>query len=524
MHELRSRIMTPVRAVLLAGVALQLILPLLSTRLGLVIADVPITVGVLCAPAGFLRQARAHIGRERAGWALGIAASCLVGTSYILYTGYAVLGLEPGKPSPADLLSVIGGVVTLVGIALIAPRTHSARAGITHAIDVAIVTSSLFALAWQFVIAPATATLPPGTQTTFVVIMLPEIISAALALTLMSGTRASQQGRALHLLAAAMALFALAAVLSTHNATAGKPWYATGDGALYLIAGLLIFLSSRSSVGAADVSGRRALAGFWLVLPYVPVALAICAVSGMYLRTGALSPVLFWALVSGTVLALVRQFLGLLTIKRLLRNLDEQQERLRHAAHHDPLTLLPNRTAFHTGAVEALAAAGPDVHTGVLLLDLDGFKPINDGFGHAAGDAVLVAVGQRLRGGLRGHDTSARLGGDEFAVVLPGLDDPAEAEAIAARLLARIVAPVPIAGAQVQVGVSIGITTARGPGHDVDRLLREADHALYAAKAAGKGVARRYGEAEAAPRPEPAWPAAARQSYEPAPRAGSPHG
>ncbi|GAB1690276.1 diguanylate cyclase domain-containing protein [Krasilnikovia sp. M28-CT-15] len=506
MRELRNRIMTPVGAVLLAGVVLQLTLPLLPTRLGLVIADVPITVGVLCAPAGFLRRARAHTGRERAGWALGIAAACLVGTAYILYTGYAVLGLEPGKPGPADLLSVAGGVVTLAGITLIAPRPPGARAGITHVIDVAIVTGSLFALVWQFVIAPATATLSPGTRTTFVVIMLPEIISAAVALTLMSRTRASQQGRALHLLAAAMALFAVAAVVGTHNATAAKPWYATGAGALYLIAGLLIFLSSRSTVGAADVSGRRALAGFWSVLPYVPVALAICAISGIYVRSGTLSPVLFWALVSCTALALLRQFLNLLTIKRLLRDLDDQQERLRHAAHHDPLTLLPNRTAFHASAVKALAAAGPDVHTGVLLLDLDGFKPINDGFGHAAGDAVLVAVGQHLRGALRDTDTPARLGGDEFAVVLPGLDDPADAETVAARILAHIVTPVPTAGTQVQVGASIGITTACGPGHDIDRLLREADHALYAAKAAGKGVARRYTAAAVTPHPEPARP------------------
>ncbi|RZU50080.1 diguanylate cyclase (GGDEF)-like protein [Krasilnikovia cinnamomea] len=499
MRDLRHRVVTPVTAAVLAGVALQLILPLLSTRLGLVIASVPIAIAGFLAPIGFLRQSRAHTGRQRAGWALGIVGSLLLGASYTLYTGYAAFGLEPGKPNLADLLSVGSATVALVGIALAAPPLPGAMAGTTHLIDVATVAGSLFALVWQFVIPPATATLPLGNQLTFVLTLLPEIIAAALALTLMSRIQASADGRALHLLAAALALFALAAVGSTHNSTRGAPWYATGVGALYLTGGLLVALASRSTVGAADSSGRRALAGFWTALPYVPVALAICAVSGLYLRTGTLSPVLVWALVSSTGLAMLRQFLSLLTIKRLLSDLDEQQERLRHAAHHDALTGLPNRTAFHGRAAEALAAAGPDDHTGVLLVDLDGFKPVNDQLGHAAGDAVLIAVGRRLPDALRGTDTAARLGGDEFAVLLPNLNDPGEAELIAARIIGRLAAPVPTTDTQVRVGASVGMTTARGAGHSIDRLLREADHALYAAKAAGKSVVRRFA---AAPHPE----------------------
>ncbi|GAB1694268.1 diguanylate cyclase domain-containing protein [Krasilnikovia sp. M28-CT-15] len=503
MRKPRQRLATPVVAAVLAGAVLQLVLPLLSIRTGLVIASVPTAVAGFLAPFGFLRQARVRTGRERAGWGLGIVGSVLLGASYTLYTGYALFDLAPAKPNVADLLSVASATVALVGIALAAPPLPGALAGTTHVIDVATVAGSLFALVWQFVIAPATATLPLGSRLTFVVTLLPEIIAAALALTLMSRIQARADGRALHLLAAAMALFALAAVGSTHNSTEGKPWYAMGVGALYLTGGLLVALASRSTVGAADASGRRALAGFWTALPYVPVALAICAVSGLYLRSGTLSPVLVWALLCSTGLAMLRQFLSLLTIKRLLSDLDEQQERLRHAAHHDALTGLPNRTAFHGRAAEELAAAGPDDHTGVLLVDLDGFKPVNDQLGHAAGDTVLVAVGHRLPGALRGTDTAARLGGDEFAVLLPGLNDPAEAERIAARIIGRLAAPVPTADTQVRVGASVGITTAQGPGHGIDRLLREADHALYAAKAAGKSVVRRYA---AAPRPEPGWP------------------
>ncbi|WP_412744779.1 diguanylate cyclase domain-containing protein [Krasilnikovia sp. MM14-A1004] len=493
---------TPVVAAVLAGVALQLVLPLLSLRLGLVLASAPTAIAGFLAPFGFLRQSRAHAGRERAGWRLGIAGSLLLGASYTLYTGYAALGLAPAKPNLADLLSVASATVALVGIALAAPALPGVMAGTTHVIDVATVAGSLFALVWQFVIAPATATLPLGSQLTFVLTLLPEIIAAALALTLMSRLRASADGRALHVLAAALALFALAAVGSTHNATERAPWYAMGVGALYLTGGLLVALAGQSTVGAADASGRRALAGFWTALPYVPVALAICAVSGLYLRSGTLSPVLVWALLSSTGLAMLRQFLSLLTIKRLLSDLDEQQDRLRHAAHHDALTGLPNRTAFHGRAADALAAAGPDEHTGVLLVDLDGFKPVNDQLGHAAGDAVLVAVGERLPGALRGTDTAARLGGDEFAVLLPGLHDPGEAEMIAARIIGRLAAPVPTSDTQVRVGASVGMTTARGAGHSIDRMLREADLALYAAKAAGKSVVRRFTAATTHPEPD----------------------
>ncbi|MFI5492778.1 diguanylate cyclase domain-containing protein [Actinoplanes sp. NPDC051859] len=153
---------------------------------------------------------------------------------------------------------------------------------------------------------------------------------------------------------------------------------------------------------------------------------------------------------------------------------------------------MPNRAAFYTHAGKALATADRDRYTAILLLDLDGFKPVNDTLGHAAGDTLLVGVGARLTQAVRSGDIIARLGGDEFAAVLTGLDGPDRAHEISERLLDRLGAPLPVAGTVLQVRGSVGLSVVFGPGHDLETLLHQADTALYAAKAAGKGVVRRH--------------------------------
>ena len=146
-----------------------------------------------------------------------------------------------------------------------------------------------------------------------------------------------------------------------------------------------------------------------------------------------------------------------------------------HRALHDPLTNLPNRSLFldRLRQAEQRAARANSV-VGVLFVDLDGFKSINDSLGHARGDELLIAVAKRLSETLRAGDTAARLGGDEFAVLLDGLTDEREAMTVAARMLEALR---PIAPA------SIGVATARQPGGD---LLRDADLAMYQAKAQGR--------------------------------------
>jgi diguanylate cyclase (GGDEF)-like protein len=192
------------------------------------------------------------------------------------------------------------------------------------------------------------------------------------------------------------------------------------------------------------------------------------------------TPVVF-----GVGLALVTWFTLVLTRSR--RETVAHAERNRQQALHDALTGLPNRTLLRQRAEEALAgpAAGA---VGLVLIDLDRFKEINDTLGHAHGDVVLQAVADRLRATVRGSDTVARLGGDEFAVLLTGVEDVESARQLAGRALAAMEAPIEVDGVSLDVDASIGIALSGAHGDDVESLLQNADIAMYSAKDQGLGV------------------------------------
>jgi diguanylate cyclase (GGDEF)-like protein len=169
---------------------------------------------------------------------------------------------------------------------------------------------------------------------------------------------------------------------------------------------------------------------------------------------------------------------------RALAAVMELKERLSHEARHDPLTGLANRSLF-SQRVEA-ALARDDNAPAVLFLDLDDFKAVNDTLGHAAGDALLVTVAERLRASLREEDLAARLGGDEFAVLLEHAPTAVEAERAAERVLGALLAPLTVEGRALRVRASIGVALARGVAITADELLRNADLAMYTAKAGGR--------------------------------------
>lgn len=168
---------------------------------------------------------------------------------------------------------------------------------------------------------------------------------------------------------------------------------------------------------------------------------------------------------------------------RLQQELSVEREKLAHQALHDPLTGLPNRTLLYDRTAQALRSTGRyGGSLALLFVDLDDFKVINDGFGHEAGDALLVDVAGRLRAEVRPSDTAARLGGDEFIVLCERLEDPEhDAVAIARRLLAALRRPFELHGKTVSISASIGIAVTTG-GEAPDTLVSRADGAMYRAK------------------------------------------
>jgi diguanylate cyclase (GGDEF)-like protein/PAS domain S-box-containing protein len=170
------------------------------------------------------------------------------------------------------------------------------------------------------------------------------------------------------------------------------------------------------------------------------------------------------------------------------------EAQLVHRSLHDPLTGLPNRLLFQDRLWHALERGRrEDTPTCVLITDLDGFKAINDELGHPMGDLVLVTFAERLRAVLRASDTAARLGGDEFSIVCENTE-PADAQILAERLRASVTEPLSLAGTPVSVGLSIGIGSVTGgdhPGDVYERVVREADDAMYADKARRRREARR---------------------------------
>jgi diguanylate cyclase (GGDEF)-like protein len=176
-------------------------------------------------------------------------------------------------------------------------------------------------------------------------------------------------------------------------------------------------------------------------------------------------------------------------LKRAEEALRASEEKIRHNALHDPLTGLPNRTLFMDRLGQALTQSRrqPEYLFAVLFLDLDRFKIINDSLGHLTGDQLLITLARRLESSMRGLDTVSRLGGDEFVILLDNLKEPSDALRIAERLQRECSQPFHLDGHEIFTGVSIGIAfSSAGYTHPAE-ILRDADTAMYRAKAEGRG-------------------------------------
>lgn len=178
---------------------------------------------------------------------------------------------------------------------------------------------------------------------------------------------------------------------------------------------------------------------------------------------------------------------GVLAVGRDISEIDEYRRRVHHMAFYDGLTELPNRALLNDRIGQTIADATYHGHRfGLMMMDLDGFKEVNDTLGHAVGDRLLAGVGERLLGCVRIYDTVARLGGDEFAVLLPEVREDESVAVIARKILDILVEPFSIDGSEIFISASIGIAVYPTDSEEIDGLFRYADSAMYHAKKQGR--------------------------------------
>ncbi|WP_433825001.1 diguanylate cyclase [Actinoplanes sp. CA-015351] len=491
------------RIALLASLALatimQLLHPILPDTAGFAVSDVIIALASGYAAVNYRDRARdtSNPPRIQLAFGFGAAACAAWSTSNTLFL-VNVLGAG-WAGAPAVVLSTLAAMLVPIAMVLAGPRLRGIAAA-RQLIDVAAVSGAFFALVREFM-PVGEAQQVAGAEDAFSGYALTIVVvlgfGAAVALVTLAASEPGRQVSAQQLLAFAALVQAITLLASTRNTVAGEPWWANGVGFGYVLAALVMASSSKLAVSRPGTDGvEQLIFSPWALLPYIPVATAVGVAAGRQLTDGELSPTLVWLLLSSFSLVLLRQFLTLVTVGRLTVALERQREALAYQAHHDPLTGLLNRSAFDTRAAARLTAGY--LEACAIVIDLDGFKPVNDTLGHAAGDDVLVSVANRLKAELRGADLICRAGGDEFAILL--IDAGPRAAVLADRLLRRIAQPMMVQGHHVKVGGSVGVAvTRRGERVGISALLRNADSAMYAAKAAGKGTVRRHENGE--------WPA-----------------
>ncbi|MCB0932842.1 MAG: bifunctional diguanylate cyclase/phosphodiesterase [Mycobacterium sp.] len=439
--------------------------------------DVALAVLVVPAVIFAVGAARTAQGRSRAAWvalAIGLGG-WFVGE--VLWTYYEIVLDQPPFPSPADagfLVFPVGACAAL----LLFPDDYSHYSVGRVLLDGLIVAGSLFLVSWVVVLSPlyeAGAQDPLG----FVIsVAYPVSDVVILTVATMVVIRAETRQRlVLMLLTVGMACIAVADSGFAYLQNTGR--YSSGNLIdLGWAAGFLLI----TVAGAAGREGRHredpsdqlpGWASAWL--PYVPLVLAalVAAAEPPHLLKSA--PVV----VVGIMLVMAvmgRQFLAVGENRRLLTKVTEQ-------ARHDPLTGLANRTPLYERLHHAMQLRERDVLcVGVLSLDLNDFKLVNDTFGHQAGDELLTLVAKRLVSSVRASDTVARLGGDEFVVLVEGAAD--QAHLVAERVLGAFDEPFTLGGHEVAMLPSIGLAIAGAdePDLSVDELLRRADVAMYASK------------------------------------------
>jgi diguanylate cyclase (GGDEF)-like protein len=439
--------------------------------------------GLACLGAG-----RRCAGLDRWGWSLLAAGMLCWSLGEVVWAYYeVVLRTEVPFPSAADV-----GFLAMVPLALagMARLITFRRGALRSLLDGLIIGGSFLFVSWATVLGPAftAGELSPLAKAVSLAYPIGDVALASMVFTL-AANAGRRNRRALGLLGTGMLALAVAdsgfAYLSQNDA------YASGN----LIDSAWVAGFALIALGGRYARSRRAEPGaapLWIALPYLPLGVALMTSVVLYSTRREIDAFLYVLTIVLVLLVISRQMVTLrdnlvLTrrLERTVEDLRDREDELRHLALHDPLTRLPNRTLFHDRA-ERLMSDGRGT-VAMLYIDLDGFKQVNDRFGHTAGDTVLFAVGQRLRACLRADDLLARLGGDEFAVLLCNVDGPADVARTAERIVAVLDEAFQVDGHRVKVGASVGIALCPPGSDQPSALLRHADIAMYAAKVQGKG-------------------------------------
>jgi diguanylate cyclase (GGDEF)-like protein len=455
-----------------------------------------IIIGLAAAAAGVacVAASRRQAGWPGWGWMMIGLGMLSWAAGEAIWTHYeVVLGREVPFPSWADAGFLLMYPVTLLG--MVAMLDFQQRA-LRTLFDSFMVAGSLLFISWPTVLEP---TYLAGGQDLFarsIALAYPigDIVVASMAFVLLSQTARQTRG-ALTLAGAGMLGLAVAdsgfAYLTVHEAYSSASVIDPG----WFVGFLLIALAALRMRHTGATAQRRQTAPLLVALPYVPLAAAIATSAVVQVTRGTMGTFLYVTLMILIVLVIVRQLVTVrenLTLTRELhatvRELGQREAEMRTLAYHDPLTGLANRTMLQQRTELAIERQSRDqVCLGVLYIDLDNFKQVNDGLGHPVGDALLVMVSERLRRCTRPSDTVARIGGDEFAMLLDGLGGEDDAENLARRVVTEVAKPFLIDGHTVRISASVGVAVQwSGRGQAGDDLLRDADIAMYNAKFSGK--------------------------------------
>jgi diguanylate cyclase (GGDEF)-like protein len=412
-----------------------------------------------------------------------------------LYSWYQdVAGISP-FPSPADALYLVAYPLIVAGLVVLI-RARKSGLDISGLIDSSIVTVTLGLLSWVVLAGPIARDGGQSVIARVIGVAYPaaDILLLAFLVRLLVGPGA--RTAAFRLLTAATGLLfvadtAFALISASYQGGAvDLVWLASY--VLWGAAALHPSMRALSEPGQepAALTIRRLVALTVAVL-VAPCTLAVQLILGV--------PLDAWPVTACSIalfaLVVARMYVAMQAVRASTRQRDRLQDDLVHQAAHDSLTQLVNR-AHAVEMIEAALNRGQRSGSlvGLLFVDLDHFKVVNDTHGHAAGDEVLREMARRMRGKVRAGDTVGRLGGDEFVVLVEVPDSEVALVDLAERLVTAISAPVRTGGRDVVISASIGVAVARDGRTDADQLLHDADAAAYRAKAAGRGRAEIFDE------------------------------